>query len=68
MPSADIATLFQAMGAETANIHLADRAGAQAALEDLKARGDDWLQPAAHDLVKQIEADWQDWRGAFKGQ
>lgn len=68
MPSADIATLFQAMGAETANIHLADRAEAQASLEDLKARGDDWLQPAAHDLVKQIEADWQDWRGALKGQ
>lgn len=53
-------TLFKAMGAETANMHLADPTAAAAVLADLEERPESWLEHAAHHLAKLIEADWRE--------
>ena len=52
--------LLAAMGRETANIHLVgDRKAIRA---DLKARPKDWLDRAAHTMLKALDADWEAWR------
>jgi hypothetical protein len=53
--------LLQAMGWETANIHLGSRS-AHALLVDLAVREEGWLHRAAKHMLQEVEADWQAWR------
>jgi hypothetical protein len=62
----EVESLLEAMGAETANIHLADRIAANAALTDVCQRKVGWLEDAAHGLGKKIEADWLAWQQGAK--
>jgi hypothetical protein len=56
--------LLQAMGAETANIHLGSAAALPALRRDFKARGTDWLRDAARRMARATIKDWQAWRAA----
>ena len=53
--------LLQAMGWETANIHLGSRS-AHALLVDLAVREEGWLHRAAKHMLQEVSADWQAWR------
>jgi hypothetical protein len=58
----DERVLLQAMGAESANIHLGSTACLPALRRDLKARGANWLHDAARRMVKATLKDWKAWR------
>jgi hypothetical protein len=59
----DEAKLLQAMGWETANIHLGDPRAATAIRDDLKQRGGKkWLAKAAHAMVDTVLEDWKQWK------
>lgn len=58
----DEARLLQAMGFETANIHLGTQAAIPAILRDLKARPRRWLHRASKKMLKAIKRDWKKWR------
>jgi hypothetical protein len=58
----DEALLLEAMGAETANIHLGSRDAVAAIRRDLKKRGGDWLSDAARLMAEATLKDWKDWR------
>jgi Uncharacterized protein conserved in bacteria (DUF2252) len=49
--------LIEAMGVETANIHLGDPKAAKRILKDLDARGGDWLPRAARQAAEHLRAD-----------
>ena len=53
--------LLQAMGWETANVHLGT-ATAAALLVDLSSRPDDWLSEAIEEMLEAVEADWSAWK------
>ena len=55
------ADLLEAMGRETANVHLGTAGAAGAILADLKARGGKWLRDAAkvmRDVTVQEQHEW----------
>ena len=52
--------LLEAMGREIGAIHAAHRR-ADAVIDDLGRRGNDWLHAAAHDAVRAVEADYRTW-------
>ena len=54
------ATLLEAMGRETANLHLGTRAAVAGVRADLKSRKDDWLLAAARAMADAIIVDWKD--------
>jgi len=54
--------LLQAMGFETANIHLGTRPGRAAILRDLNRRKPGWLYIAARDMRDMVEHDWKKWK------
>ena len=54
--------LLEAMGAETANLHLGDRGHIKSAAADLLSRPPKWLRKAASAMAKATEEDWQAWR------
>jgi hypothetical protein len=54
--------LLQAMGWETANVHLATRTRIPAVLLDLKKRGKGWLRRTSEAMMHATLADWKDWR------
>jgi hypothetical protein len=56
----DEVRLLEAMGWETANIHLGSRKASSLA-EDLKARPKGWLLRAARKMEKAVIADWTAW-------
>jgi uncharacterized protein (DUF2252 family) len=58
----DEARLLQAMGFETANIHLGSRAAIPAVIRDLKDRPRRWLHRASKKMLKAIFRDWKKWR------
>ena len=58
----DEALLLEAMGAETANIHLGTRDAVPAIRRDLKKRGGSWLADAAATMADATIKDWKDWR------
>jgi hypothetical protein len=58
----DERVLLEAMGAETANIHLGSASSLAALRRDLKARGKDWLRDAARRMTKATLKDWKAWR------
>jgi hypothetical protein len=53
--------LLDAMGRETANIHLGSRAAISAVRADLKRRSKKWLIGAARRMAEATVADWKDW-------
>ena len=53
--------LLQAMGGETANIHLGSL-DAKALLADLKRRDKRWLYEAASKMADDVTEDWRTWR------
>ena len=60
LPRAKGRKLLNAMGRETANIHLGG--ARKPILRDLKARPDDWLEKAAQRMVEATLADWEAWK------
>jgi hypothetical protein len=58
----DVRKLLQAMGYETANVHLGSKKATRAIRRDLKKRPDDWLHAAAKSTVKATLTDWEDWK------
>jgi hypothetical protein len=56
--------LLEAMGAETANVHLGSREAVAAIRRDLKQRGDAWLHRAAARMAEATLKDWKDWRAS----
>ena len=65
--AAGMQTLFQSMGAETANIHLGSSEVKDAILVDLNSRPADWLETSARDMAKAIRKDWSEWRSTYDG-
>lgn len=56
--------LLEAMGAETANVHLGSPEALAGIRRDLKRRGGDWLRDAASRMAEATLKDWKDWRAA----
>lgn len=54
--------LLEAMGRETANIHLGTEEKRRAILKDLRGRKGNWLVEAAEAMAKAMEKDWRVWR------
>jgi len=54
--------LLEAMGRETANLHLGSSSAMGAVRADLKARPKGWLLKAARAMVAATVADWKTWR------
>lgn len=59
---ADELVLLEAMGAETANIHLGSREAVAAIRRDLKKRGNAWLAESAARMAEATLKDWKEWR------
>jgi hypothetical protein len=59
----DEAALLKAMGAETANLHLASRPAMSAVRADLARRPGRWLQAAGETMLAATLEDWEDWCG-----
>jgi hypothetical protein len=55
--------LLQAMGWETANIHLGTNRGAKSIQKDLRRRSARWLVKATSAMTKATIDDWKAWRG-----
>jgi hypothetical protein len=59
----NLARVFEAMGAEAANIHRGGREKVRRRVrEDLRARPGTWLFNAASKMADATRADWQAWR------
>ena len=58
----DEARLLEAMGRETANVHLGDRAAARAVEADLRGRPRSLLHDAARRMADAVIADAKEWR------
>jgi hypothetical protein len=58
----DEARLLEAMGFETANVHLGTRDRVRHVLKDLERRPAKWLHEASRRMTKLVEADWNEWR------
>jgi len=54
--------LLEAMGWETANVHLGSARSIPAVQRDLKRRPTVWLHEAAQEMVKATTADWREWK------
>jgi len=54
--------LLQAMGFETANIHLGSRTAIKPVLRDITKRKSDWLNSAAKKMTDCVTKDWEEWR------
>ena len=61
----DELALLQAMGAETASVHLGS-ASAKILRSDLKSRPTGWLTHAAAKMGDAVRADWKAWRSHWK--
>lgn len=53
--------LLEAMGRETANVHLGSRRAINKVKHDLNKRPEGWLHEAAKTMVQATTADWQRW-------
>ncbi len=54
--------LLQAMGWETANIHLGTLSAEKQISRDLGKRKAKWLHSATDAMLKQVRSDWKDWK------
>lgn len=59
--------LLEAMGRETANIHLATGEKRRMILKDLRPRKANWLVAAARLMADAAEKDWKVWREHQQG-
>ena len=59
--------LFEAMGRETANIHLGTPEKRKMILKDMRQRKANWLTAAARAMADSAEKDWKAWRKHQKG-
>ena len=63
LPDADTETkLLNAMGKETANVHMGSKSAIASVQQDLTNRGQDWLLQAASAMTEVVQQDWQDWQ------
>ena len=60
--------MFEAMGAETANVHSGTPDAREPILHWLDAQPEDWLADAARAMVDATRDDWKTWRKHFKKQ
>jgi hypothetical protein len=60
----DAERILQAMGAETANVHLGTPDATAPVLADLSRRPANWLEDSARSFGKLIETDWEEWKKA----
>ncbi|HEY6182856.1 MAG TPA: DUF2252 family protein, partial [Terriglobales bacterium] len=58
--------LLQAMGWETANIHLGSRDAIKSVGKHLKSLKRDWLASAAKKMADTMKDDWRTWRKEYK--
>jgi hypothetical protein len=58
--------LLQAMGWETANIHLGSREAMKPVRKHLKSLKPDWLASAARKMADSVKDDWQTWRKEYQ--
>ncbi len=58
----DETKLLQAMGFETANVHLGTPRATRAILQNLRGRARHWLHEASSNMVKATTEDWREWR------
>ena len=58
--------LMQAMGQETANVHLGDSQAIAAIRADLQKRNSKWLVKAAEAMAEATQDDWKQWRKVEK--
>jgi hypothetical protein len=58
----DEEALLQAMGTETANVHLGSRRRIKAVLKDLRARKKDWLRNDVRNMAKVFLREWKEYR------
>jgi len=61
----DETRLLQAMGWETANIHISERSPI---LNDLKKRKTSWLDRAAEAMVSDVNIDWGEWSKVYSSR
>lgn len=54
--------LLQAMGWETANVHLGTRSARKAILSHLRKQKARWLHKATLAMLQAVEDDWKDWK------
>jgi hypothetical protein len=54
--------LLEAMGRETANIHVGTEEKRRAILKDLRGRKGNWLGESAQTMAGAMEKDWRVWR------
>ena len=54
--------LLNAMGWETANIHLGTRTARKAILSHLKRQKSTWLHAASDDMLKAVRSEWETWK------
>ena len=64
--SKDELRLVQAMGWETANIHLSTKGAARSVLADLKKRPTQWLHRAVQVMAKATVEDWKAWAASSR--
>jgi hypothetical protein len=64
LQASDAGRILHAMGAETANVHLATPGSATPVLTDLASRKAGWLADAAKALSEILEADWNEWQSS----
>jgi Uncharacterized protein conserved in bacteria (DUF2252) len=62
----DEARLLQAMGFETANVHLGSGKAIKGVQRDLDRRSRGWLHEAAEAMLGAISGDWEDWKKAHR--
>jgi hypothetical protein len=63
----DEARLLEAMGFETANIHLGTPERVRGILKDLERRPGKWLHELSRKMTRAIEADWDEWVHSLNG-
>jgi hypothetical protein len=63
----DERAILKAMGAETANLHLATAGTREDVLRDLGKRKPEWLHDAAQAMATATEQDWKAFRSAGEG-
>ena len=60
--------VLNAMGWETANVHLGSRAAIKDVLKDLKNRDEEWLPSAANKMLEFLQDDFSEWRNYWLEQ
>jgi uncharacterized protein (DUF2252 family) len=58
--------LLEAMGWETANVHLGSPHSIKAVRRDLKKRPAKWLHEAARKMMRVTTADWEEWKRSVR--